>query len=73
MTKKSEPKTEPRNPSKLETRFTNQPRKAQHLSIAAWSFAKLGVSSPKLFGAIGHALSQRANELDPQGAGIAAW
>lgn len=43
---------------------------AQHLSIAAWSFAKLGAASPKLFSAIGQALAQQAQHLDPQGA---AW
>ena len=41
---------------------------AQHLSIAAWSFAKLGAASPKLFSAIGQALAQQAQHLDPQGA-----
>ena len=40
---------------------------AQHLSIAAWSFAKLGVASDELFEAIAQSLAGRAGELDPQG------
>ena len=40
---------------------------AQHLSIAAWSFAKLGVASDELFEAIARSLAGRAGELDPQG------
>ena len=41
-------------------------KQAQHLSIAAWSFAKLGVASDELFEAIAQSLAGRAGELDPQ-------